>query len=228
MLHAIEKATRQKIDMMELPSTEAINNKRISAFKQRITDTLANSDLGFFNQLIEQYHQEHNVPAIDIAAALGRMVQGTEPLLLTNKPKKIKVEKPEYHDRQRDEKRSSKRGRAVSLPEEEMESYRIEVGRTHGVKPGNIVGAIANEAGLDSEFIGRINIYDDFSTVDLPEGMPRDSMRVLKRAWVAGQQLQISKLNGAPKEKKDKKRKKINKKKNAPVVVKKKKREAKG
>ena len=58
MLKAIEKATRKKIEMMDLPSTELINDKRIAKFKQRITDTLANEDLGLFTQLVEQYEQE--------------------------------------------------------------------------------------------------------------------------------------------------------------------------
>ena len=82
-----------------------------------------------------------------------------------------------------------------------MERFRLEVGNIHGVKPGNIVGAIANEAEIDSEHIGRIEIYDDFSTVDLPEGMPKELFKHLKSVWVSGQRLQISRLaddNTAP------------------------------
>ena len=70
-----------------------------------------------------------------------------------------------------------------------MQRYRIAVGHAHGVKPGNIVGAIANEAGIDSKHIGRIEIHDHYSTLDLPEGMPRDTMAVLKKVRVAGQRL---------------------------------------
>ena len=87
MLSAIEQATRQKIDLMELPSPEKINNQRIARFKQRITDTLAAGELNFFSSLMEQYHKEHNVPALDIAAALARLLQGETPLLLPDKPK---------------------------------------------------------------------------------------------------------------------------------------------
>ena len=75
-----------------------------------------------------------------------------------------------------------------------MERFRLEVGHTHGVKPGNIVGAIANEADIDSEHIGRIEIFDDHSTIDLPEGMPKDLFKHLKSVWVSGQRLQISRL----------------------------------
>ncbi len=73
-----------------------------------------------------------------------------------------------------------------------MERFRIEVGHRDGVRPGNIVGAVANEAGLDSSYIGHIAIYNDFSTIDLPEGMPREIFQILKKTWVAGRQLQIS------------------------------------
>ena len=76
-----------------------------------------------------------------------------------------------------------------------MERFRIEVGHVHNVKPGNIVGAIANEAGIDSQYIGRINIHDDFSLVDLPEGMPKEIFNELKKVWVSGQQLKISRLS---------------------------------
>lgn len=78
-----------------------------------------------------------------------------------------------------------------------MERFRIEVGHNHQVKPGNIVGAIANEAELDSEFIGRIEIYDDFSLVDLPEGMPEPLLRHLQGVWVAGQRLRIRRADEA-------------------------------
>ncbi len=73
-----------------------------------------------------------------------------------------------------------------------METFRIEVGEVHGVKPGNIVGAIANEAGLDGRHIGRVVIREDHSFVDLPEGMPKDVFRNLQKARVGGQKLQIS------------------------------------
>ena len=75
-----------------------------------------------------------------------------------------------------------------------MQTYRIEVGHQHGVKPANIVGAIANEAQMDSQHIGRIEIFDDHSLVDLPEGMPKEIYRQLQKVWVAGQQLRISKV----------------------------------
>ncbi|WP_455221200.1 DEAD/DEAH box helicase [Kaarinaea lacus] len=204
LLHAIEKATRKKIDIMDLPSTELINDKRIARFKQRITDTLSTEDLGQFHQLIEQYQQEHNVPALEIAAALAHLLQGESPLLLQNKPQTSAKEIRNRDDRSQRQKPSRKEAprkerertpRKETALEEGMVRYRIEVGHEHNVKPGNIVGAIANEAGIDSQYIGRIDIHDTYSTVDLPEGMPKTIYRALKKAWVAGQQMNISVLS---------------------------------
>ena len=189
MLHEIEKATRQKIEMMELPTTESINDKRIARFKDRMTETLSVEELGLYYQIVEQYRQEHNVPAIEIAAALARMVQGDEPLLLADKPKR-RVPEPNVAQTPAPHRKPRKQSRV----EVGMERFRIEVGLEHGVQAGNIVGAIANEAGLDSKHIGRIDIHDDHSTVDLPEGMPRQLLKDLKKVWVAGQQMKITRL----------------------------------
>ena len=198
LLQAIEKATRQKIDIMELPSTELINDKRIARFKQRITDTLANENLGLFDQLIEQYQQEHNVPAQEIAAALAQLLQGDTPLLLENKPQRKAArswDKSESSPRGKQTRKPRERSpRKESAPEKGMHRFRLEVGHKHDVQPGNIVGAIANEAGLDSQYIGRINIYDDYSLVDLPDSMPREIFNDLRKVRVAGQQLRISRL----------------------------------
>ncbi|MGB5540929.1 MAG: DEAD/DEAH box helicase [Gammaproteobacteria bacterium] len=224
LLGAIEKATRKKIEIMELPSTELINDQRIARFKQRITDTLATEDPGLFVQLIEQYQQEHNVPALEIAAALARLLQGETPLLLQNKPQRkadstrseaSPARKPRKTEgtRPRDKadskphqaegarprdgevrkpRKEREPGAAKRTPDADMERFRIEVGHDHDVKPANIVGAIANEAGLDSRNIGRIDIHADYSLVDLPKGMPRDVFNTLKKVWVSGQQLRIS------------------------------------
>jgi ATP-dependent RNA helicase DeaD len=192
MLSTIEKTTRQKIDRMKLPSTEVINNQRIARFKQRITDTLAAGNTEFFSGLMDQYCSEHNVPALDVAAALAGMLQGNKPLLLMDKPKKNEAA-PEV--RPHKEKSHTKRIFSKDTVEAGMERYRIEVGQDHGVKPANIVGAIINEAGLFSEHIGQIKIHDNYSTVDLPEGMPKAVFSLLKKVWVSGRQLEISRLD---------------------------------
>jgi len=217
LLGAIERATKSKIEMMELPSANLINDKRIEKFNQRISDTLASEDLTFFSGLIEKFEQEHNIPAIEIGAALARMVQGDTPLLLSNKPMKSKPfssdsgegrgrkeRKPRSNrdegSRSEGRREDSKRRVFDRELEAGMERFRIEVGHDHEVKPGNIVGAIANEAGLDSKYIGHIKIYDDHSLVDLPEGMPDEVFAQLKGIWIAGQQLNIGKAGEAGKE----------------------------
>jgi ATP-dependent RNA helicase DeaD len=213
LLANIEKATKQKVEEMGLPSTEVINNKRISRFKQNITDTLAAEELSFFSQLIEQYQHEHNVSALEIAAALAKLVQGDTPLLMQNLPKRPKDDRDsrdsrdsgreergarppreDRPDRERKPRRSFSEGANI-----EMEVYRIEVGHAHGVKPGNIVGAIANETGIDGDHIARIRIEDDYSTVELPAGMPKQLFDELKKIRVAGQLLNISKMDGSSK-----------------------------
>lgn len=209
LLNAIEKATRQKIELMELPSTELINDQRIARFKQRISDTLATEELGFYYQMIEQFQQEHNVPALEIAAALSYLLQGEEPFLLQHKPQRKESfaqessarteraprhKKDSTHERERAPRRESRS--ADRKPSSGMASYRIEVGYKHDVKPGNIVGAIANEAGMDSAHIGRIQIHDDYSVVDLPNDLPKDVIAHLKKTWVSGQQLNMTPVAG--------------------------------
>ena len=202
MLGAIEKATRQKIELLQLPSTEVVNNKRIADFKQSITDTLAAGELAFMQSLVEQYQQEHDVPALEIAAALAKLSIGDKPLLL--KPGK---DKPARRTSGADTashtgagQKTQRRDRPASNkprgnPPKGMLRYRVEVGHQHSVKPGNIVGAIANEAGLDAEHIGRIDIQTDHSLVDLPSGMPKDVFRDLRKARVCGQSLEIKLLS---------------------------------
>jgi ATP-dependent RNA helicase DeaD len=200
MLSAIEKATGQRIEQLVLPTTEVVNNKRIADFKQKITDTLAGGELAFMQGLVEQYRQEHDVPAVEIAAALAKLSIGDKPMLLSP-DKDIRKKRPERAElRERKGKTAGagkRRGGAFSKPDDDKERYRIEVGYEHGVKPGNIVGAIANEAGLDGEHIGAIEIELEYSLVDLPAGMPKDIFMDLKKVRVCGQPLQISLYDAA-------------------------------
>lgn len=212
LLANIERATKQKVEEMDLPSTEIINNKRINRFKQKITDTLAAEELSFFQQLIGQYEIEHDVSALEIAAALAKLVQGDEPLLMQPIKKVRERERDEHPRRERDSRsesrsrdknerprrgendRSERRPRREFGNDIEMETFRIEVGHAHGVKPGNIVGAIANETGIDGDHIARIRIEEDYSTVELPAGMPKELLNELRKVRVVGQALNISKV----------------------------------
>ncbi|MBF0264323.1 MAG: DEAD/DEAH box helicase [Gammaproteobacteria bacterium] len=214
LLSIIEKATNKKIEMMDLPSTDIINDKRIEKFKLQITDTLAIGYLDIYSQLIEEYEKEYNIPALEIAAALAKLLQGNQPFLLQDNPRKNKQkvidefqQRDQKSGRERRRSNASDRGdrdrnqgkrssRNQNSKQQEMDTFRIEVGHDHKVKPGNIVGAIANEAGLDSADIGHIKIFDQYSLVDLPKGMPKSVFDDLKHAWVSGKKLDISRIGG--------------------------------
>jgi ATP-dependent RNA helicase DeaD len=210
LLRAIERATGSPIEKMELPSASEVTDKRVEAFKAKITETLASADLDVFREVVASYQHEHGVPVPDIAAALAAMAQGKKPLVAkggkdTSKPEREPGGKA--RDRETRDSAASKKRTSTGV-DAGMERYRIEVGHKHGAKPGNIVGAIANEADLDSAYIGRIDIREDHSLVDLPEGMPKETFEHLKSVWVSGERLRISRLKEAQGGDKPPKRKK--------------------
>ncbi len=220
MLRVIERATRQPIEPMQLPTIADVNQQRVAKFSARITEALAAGEGAAFQSLIAQYEQEHNVPALEIAAALSSIAQGKKHLLIDADERETRP-REEHPSRERrasseraprehsgkppraerpprsrpegksDEPRLSKRS-SERHAETGMETFRIEVGEVHGIKPSNIVGAIANEANLDGRHIGRVVIREDHSFVDLPEGMPKEVFKSLQKVRVGGQKLEIS------------------------------------
>ena len=205
MLKTIERITRQPIDPMQLPSAKIINEQRVINFKHRITDTLNNQELSIFEELILNYQKEHEIDAFKIASALALMAQGTEPLLLNEK----EINQASFND-------SSNNKISVSIhadplkdnPAIKMRRYRVAVGRKDNIKPGNVLGAIANEAEISSEFIGAIQIFQDFTTVDLPDEMPKETIEILKKTRVFDKKLSIEELTEknnttSPREKSD-------------------------
>jgi ATP-dependent RNA helicase DeaD len=242
MLRAIERATRQAIEPMNLPTVDAVNALRIAKFKQRVAETVANGDVAVFRPVLEQLEAETGLPLIDIAAALASLSQGTTPLLLAGKAERSaeayapsagagghgrnehegrdgrapgpghgegapqRAQKPERasapenprsHDTAGADSPGPRKTRAKSAANL-METFRIEVGSVHGIKPGNIVGAIANEAGIEGVHIGRVDIREDHSFVDLPEGMPKQIFKDLQKVRVVGRELRISRVSEKP------------------------------
>jgi ATP-dependent RNA helicase DeaD len=257
LLRIIETNTRQKIERLTLPTIDNVNQKRIARFKSKIQQTVAESqDLSIFRQLVSEYLDEHPITPLDLAAALAKMAQGEQSLLLQEAelPSSFSEETPSrgkrsFSERERSserpavqrggEERRSRRSpesrpehsrigerrspfsgeserrageserpsffanegegrrtpRRSSAPSPGMARFRIEVGHNDGIKPGNIVGAIANEAALSSQEIGPIHIYADHSTVDLPAGLPSTTLRILKNVWVSGKQMNIQKVS---------------------------------
>ena len=205
LLYTIEKATRNTITLMELPSGAAVTKHRIDQFTSQITTTLAeNPDLSFFNDLLAEFSHKNDVSPEQIASALAFLLQKERPLQV-----KFTDVKPERESRgrdDRDERGSRDRGGRDSgrsdrpredrprreHNDENMVRYRIEVGRKHEARPGDVVGAIANEAGISSSNIGHIKLHDDFSTVDLPKGLSGDVLSQLKKVRVRNRPLEIS------------------------------------
>jgi ATP-dependent RNA helicase DeaD len=244
MLRAIERATRQVIEPMNLPSVDAVNALRVTKFKQRVTETIAKGDAAVLRSVVEQLEAETGLPLIDIAAALASMSQGATPLLLPAKSERPaqslaanershpvrderparderpppqgtrftalqrdaapKIEKPAPTERSRPSERSAEadtspaRKPRAKPAGSQMETFRIEVGSVHGIKPGNIVGAIANESGIEGVHIGRVDIREDHSFVDLPEGMPKQIFKELQKVRVVGRELRISRVSEKP------------------------------
>jgi ATP-dependent RNA helicase DeaD len=210
MLRAIERATRQVIEPMNLPTVDAVNTLRIAKFKQRVIETLPSGGASAFRPILEQLEAETGLPLIDIAAALASLSQGSTPLLLAGKaerpPEAPSAERPPPTERARPDRApqrdaapadGDRKPRSKSAASS-METYRIEVGEVHGIKPGNIVGAIANEAGIEGVHIGRVDIRPDHSFVDLPEGMPKQVFKDLQKVRVAGRELRISRVSEKP------------------------------
>ena len=201
MLRYIERATRSPLEPMDLPTVADVNEQRVARFRQRIMDAVAAGQSEPFRSLIEEIEREHDVPAIEIAAALASLLQGGSPLLLRDKAGG--TEGPEAGDADvargpRGEPREALRPAADRLAEEDTETFRIDVGYVHGVKPGNIVGAIANVAGIEGRQIGHVDIREDHTFVGLPKGLPVRILTELAKTRVAGRVLNISPTSHVP------------------------------
>ncbi|QDG67938.1 DEAD/DEAH box helicase [Pseudarthrobacter sp. NIBRBAC000502772] len=190
LLRSIEKATRQPVEQMHLPTAETVNTLRLGKFAERITETLESEDVAAFRDLISSYEEEHNVPASEIAAALAVMAQGGQPLLV-----KELAAAPDFQKRERSKDGFGSRGPTRTLTEGNA-TYRIAVGRRQRVMPGSIVGAIANEGGISSANIGGIDIRADHSLVELPADLSADQLKALSRTRIGGELIHLELDNG--------------------------------
>jgi ATP-dependent RNA helicase DeaD len=194
LVRTIERTTGQKVTPMTLPSAETINRKRIDAFHTRITNAVGSPDLDTYRDVVRSYVEQSELDPMEVAAALAKLLRGDEPLLL---PKDLPL--PTRRSARPFEPSSPRprrdKAQARSAPETGMERYRLAVGHRHGARASNIVGAIANEGGISSQFIGRVHIYEDWSTVDLPQNMPKHIFKTLKRAMVCQRPLALEKVD---------------------------------
>jgi len=211
MLFSIEKTTKQPIEAMPIPSISEINETRLSRFKQSVIDATKDDSIESLIPIVDMIKEEAEASPEVLMAALLKIAQGDEPLILKESDRPDIHSRPEREPRDSRERkgrdgRESRDGRERKPraprvnrpPEEGMQRYRIDVGHVHGAKPGNIVGAIANEANINSKNIGAIEIYDNFSTVDLPSGMPKETHDTLQATRVAGQRLSIREWSETP------------------------------
>ncbi|UVW35946.1 DEAD/DEAH box helicase [SAR92 clade bacterium H455] len=233
MLRSIEKSTRQPITSFNLPSNEEVSGQRITQFKEQLVGMCKSTKLDKFHSLVKEVAAENEIDMVLLAAALAFEAQKERPLfpkmVTIDTPRASASDRSERKPRERSERpgrnernerpdRSDRSQRPDRAPkpsrdkgptvdgegnEVAMITYRIEVGRNDDVSPKNIVGAIANEAEIDAQFIGHIKLHDDYSTVDLPEGMPKELFDHLYKVRVCQKPLKISVDNGTAGEQRD-------------------------
>ncbi|WP_235034176.1 DEAD/DEAH box helicase [Roseiconus lacunae] len=199
-LRLIEKATKQRIEVFDPPSKDQLTDVRIERFKSEIGKAMSSPDQALFKKILADYAEQSGTEMLDIAAALGVLSRGGQPLVAKDLAPSHEPRKPRDRDRDRDDDGGSRRRRSRfgERPESGMDRYWIGVGHSDGVRPGNIVGAIANEVGIPGSDIGPISINETFSTVDLPAGLPGDVIEYLQNTWVAGRQLRIRPFTEKP------------------------------
>jgi ATP-dependent RNA helicase DeaD len=206
-LKAIERTTGQAITAARVPSSEELERKRRERFRARLMRLRAEQPLDFYEKFLEKLACEMDLPVAELAPALLCLAQGEQPLRVEKSSLDLPAPVPSL---ERKEARRKSPGLAVPAagprkkgPERRRpdapfryDRYRLEVGKKHNVKVGDIVGAIVNEAEINGNSIGHIRLYDDYSTVELPEGMPKAVFHHLKKIYVRQRQLNLSRING--------------------------------
>ena len=195
MLRIIERATRQPIEQMALPTVHDVNRRRVEKFKERLAAALAEPIQAEYRPVIEEFVRETGTDLADVAAALASLVQGETSLALAKRGKGTDVPQDEQTPFERVQAiAEGPRKRRKPGFDEAQATYRLEVGRRHGVQPGNIVGAIAHEADLDGKQINGVDIREDHTLVRLPADLSPKIIAKLRRIKIRGQQLDIAKL----------------------------------
>jgi ATP-dependent RNA helicase DeaD len=193
LLKSIERVTRQKLVESELPSVDDVNAQRVEKFRDSITTALASPGIDLFRKLIEGYERDHDVPMADIAAALALQSRDGEEFLMTEPPPEKWRERPDRGPREDGPPRKRREVR------DDLATYRIAVGKRHKVMPGAIVGAIANEGGLHRSDFGHISIRQDYSLVELPANLSKQTLKALAKTRIQGQLIDLQPDRGPKK-----------------------------
>jgi len=209
-----ERLTSGTVNMYELPNIQELGKKRIERARNEIASIVGAKNLDTMRTIIETMAEESELSMVDLAAALLYQKQLKQPLEPKEDPKPRRDtrerngrDRNERSDRGRDSRRADSRGdrngqrgsrddkprkAKVNRNDVDWQTYRLEVGKEHGARPGDIVGAIANEISLDSSYIGAINLHEKHSFVQLPKGIPADLFKQLKGVRVRRQPLAIT------------------------------------
>ena len=211
LLKAIERATKSTLNEIELPSVDAVNDARKEKFREALQESLGDPQLGVFRELVTEFATSTETPMEDIAAALAAQIQAGEDFLMKEMPKEERPARRRREDRYRDEGRrgggsyrsfeerfNKEAPRVTDRNGNELAVYRLSVGHRQRVRPGAIVGAIANEGGLNSRDFGRISIFSEHSLIELPADLPREVFEQLDKTRVSGQLINIEPDPGAP------------------------------
>ncbi|WP_314866817.1 DEAD/DEAH box helicase [Aggregatibacter kilianii] len=192
LLRNVEQLIKKNIEEVELPNHEVLQACRRKKFKDKITTQLEHHDLELYRELLEDMFTADQSQE-DIAAAMMMLLQGKQKLILPPDPivdKKVRRDRGDRRENPRSaERRGERKGYGNPQP---MDLYRIEVGRADGVEVRHIVGAIANEGDINSRYIGHIKLYDDYSTIELPQGMPKELLQQFGKTRVLNKQMRMS------------------------------------
>lgn len=209
LLQNIERLTKSKVEMGTLPTVADLQAKRLEQIGVSIQDILKANDFEQFrvvvNTLTEKFDQA------DVAAAAIQLAYGS------GTGDRVEEDIPAIRDRAPDTSQTSRRprrgpsdypdaprvlrggdggGRPVGRRERHgqstsMATLHVNAGRTAGVRTGDLVGAIANEAGISSNVIGPIKVSDQFSLVKVPEEHVHGIIKSLGRTRIKGQKVTI-------------------------------------
>jgi ATP-dependent RNA helicase DeaD len=201
LVKMIERATRQDITQMSLPSVDEVNETRLARFDDRISEALADTArIDRFRDIVTHYVRNHDVPEVDVAAALAIVAQGETPLLLEPDPEPTVRDRGERVERGSRDERGERRERPSAG---KFSTYRIAVGKRHRVEPRQIVGALANEGGLRRDDFGAIQIKPDFSLVELPADLSRATLDRLADTRISGRLIELRPDAGRPQRRTD-------------------------
>jgi len=205
LLRQIERTTSSQIEKLVLPTAKEINETRSLRLKKQLVDLTGTEATNPYHDLISELVAESGITASAIAAAALALANSDRKFFLNeNEPDPNAAPAKRDFDRERSprgergergDRKGGKPSRGRESSDADKQRYWINVGHDHGVKPGNIVGAIANEASINSGLIGRVDISEGFTTVDLPKDLTKKQLDQLAKARVCGRTLDIRRWN---------------------------------